>query len=155
MDLLPIQGANKSIHHDALNLWKLWFVLRTFCLVSFLCLSFSFSAASDHYLIGNNITVAVLGIVIPIGEYSCCLRSPASPCLLLHLRLSLKYSMLAFYIVWRVCVCAWFWNPLSTTSFINTDLVRTNVTKHNFWLLRWPWSNYLVSMLVNVQFSIL
>uniref|UniRef100_A0A8C2ZHE9 Low density lipoprotein receptor-related protein 8, apolipoprotein e receptor n=1 Tax=Cyclopterus lumpus TaxID=8103 RepID=A0A8C2ZHE9_CYCLU len=26
-------------------------------------------SASDHYLIGNNITVAVLGIVIPIGEY--------------------------------------------------------------------------------------
>lgn len=39
------------------------------------------SAASDHYLIGNNITVAVLGIVIPIGEWSCL---SASPCLLLH-----------------------------------------------------------------------
>lgn len=44
---------------------------------TFFCLLLFISAASDHYLIGNNITVAVLGIVIPIGEYSslsrCCL----------------------------------------------------------------------------------
>lgn len=54
---------------------KLW-EGRTFCWVLFFLfffyflpsLFFSFSAASDHYLIGNNITVAVLGIVIPIGE---------------------------------------------------------------------------------------
>lgn len=45
---------------------------RTFFAYFFLFLFFFPSlflkAASDHYLIGNNITVAVLGIVIPIGE---------------------------------------------------------------------------------------
>lgn len=46
-----------------------------FCLIFFFFPSVFGPAASDHYLIGNNITVAVLGIVIPIGEYSwfsCC-----------------------------------------------------------------------------------
>lgn len=78
MDSLPVYNANKLFklfQHDASNLC---FSLarpfggmsgnRTFCLF-FLLLLFT-SAASDHYLIGNNITVAVLGIVIPIGEYS-------------------------------------------------------------------------------------
>lgn len=37
-------------------------------LLHLLYFSLPTSAASDHYLIGNNITVAVLGIVIPIGE---------------------------------------------------------------------------------------
>ena len=32
--------------------------------------SLSLKAGSEHYLLGSNITVAVLGIVIPIGTYS-------------------------------------------------------------------------------------
>lgn len=47
-------------------------------LIAWIYFSFLFlfiSAASDHYLIGNNITVAVLGIVIPIGEYYSCFFS--------------------------------------------------------------------------------
>lgn len=97
-------------HHDASNFcfclaWKLWWGCFEKFLLGFIFLSLLFiSAASDHYLIGNNITVAVLGIVIPIGEYSCCFHSPASPCLLLHLLLSIKSRMLVFYIVW-LCVC--------------------------------------------------
>lgn len=56
---------------------KLKFLLCIFFLFLFIL------AASDHYLIGNNITVAVLGIVIPIGEStrfilpSACLLLPA------------------------------------------------------------------------------
>lgn len=34
----------------------------------FMCIMFS--AGSDHYLLGSNITVAVLGVVIPIGKCS-------------------------------------------------------------------------------------
>lgn len=67
------------------------------------------SAASDHYLIGNNITVAVLGIVIPIGEYcwlpdcvvfAFCL--PASPSSLLQVCLS---PACCVCFVFNVCEC--------------------------------------------------
>ncbi|KAG7513675.1 low-density lipoprotein receptor-related protein 8-like isoform X1 [Solea senegalensis] len=62
----------------------------------------SHRASSDHYLIGNNITVAVLGIVIPIGEYFLvkfvAFRLPASPSLLLRPCPSLKSRMLYLYV---------------------------------------------------------
>lgn len=70
-----------SFHHDASDSSLEHENFRKYVLeqnfFSWFYFSFSpyfLSAASDHYLIGNNITVAVLGIVIPIGEYSCCLR---------------------------------------------------------------------------------
>lgn len=82
----------------------------------FLSLCLFISAASDHYLIGNNITVAVLGIVIPIGEYSCCLRFLfagfsllASPSLLvaqvLHVVQMCSFMCLAVCV--RTCMCEW------------------------------------------------
>lgn len=78
------------------------------------------SAASDHYLIGNNITVAVLGIVIPIGEYcwlphcvvfAFCL--PASPSSLLQVCLTACCVRFVVnvsaceYEVMCLCACAW------------------------------------------------
>lgn len=75
---------------------------------------FSSTAASDHYLIGNNITVAVLGIVIPIGEYFLISRFlPACFSLLAPLSL-LVAEVLHVECEWvfvfarrRVCVCDW------------------------------------------------
>lgn len=70
------------------------------------------SAASDHYLIGNNITVAVLGIVIPIGEYcwlphcvvfAFCL--PASPSSLLQVCLTACCVRFVVNVSMRLCVC--------------------------------------------------
>lgn len=55
--------ACKNFEKGELSAGYFLFFFFTFCR-----LFFSISAASDHYLIGNNITVAVLGIVIPIGE---------------------------------------------------------------------------------------
>lgn len=107
-----------SFHHDASNFslehenFGKGVLEQNFFLgfIFFFSLSFM-SAASDHYLIGNNITVAVLGIVIPIGEYSCCLRflfggfsllaSPFSAC-----RSSPACCADVSFVCLAVCVCA-------------------------------------------------
>lgn len=106
------------------GVWEQDFFICLF-LFFFLFLSLSLSpftwAASDHYLIGNNITVAVLGIVIPIGEYSWLSSYGVLPllpaCLLLPPRFSVSCLLLRFKVscVWMskwkhlealyVCVC--------------------------------------------------
>lgn len=66
------------------SLWSRWGCSdeQNFLLILLLFFIFLFiTAASDHYLIGNNITVAVLGIVIPIGEYTLTIHIVLALCL--------------------------------------------------------------------------
>lgn len=74
LHMLLKESQQSKVESDGFFLLSLYYtnnVLLSFVFLSlFLSLFLFISAASDHYLIGNNITVAVLGIVIPIGEYS-------------------------------------------------------------------------------------
>lgn len=64
--------ADDTICYDLVIKWKVNKVFLYCCpSFSFSLLSLSITAGSgnDHFLLGSNITVAVLGIVIPIGEF--------------------------------------------------------------------------------------
>lgn len=64
--------ADDKICYDLVIKWKVNKVFLYCCpFFSFSLLSLSITAGSgnDHFLLGSNITVAVLGIVIPIGEF--------------------------------------------------------------------------------------
>lgn len=109
---------------------------QNFFLILLLFFIFMFiTAASDHYLIGNNITVAVLGIVIPIGEYTltihivfalCLPASPSFACI--------KHS--------ANCLCVWRFVSLAACCIIlyvyawMTRIFSIKDVKHiqNYWI---------------------